>query len=264
MSKATGPVVPAPTEHRPAAAADAGMRADGRRGSAMIPGLRRLGTALSADFWLGDLDAEPPAETLALLSSDERERAGRFVFEHDRRRWAAARRALRRVLALRTGSDAASLRFGAGEFGKPRLLDHPDCAFSHSHSGSWVLIGVARADASGVEIGVDIEVDQPVAGIDDLLAQCFTPDEGRGLRAVEGAEHSRRLLAGWTRKEACLKALGVGLRIEPASFAAGTVEDSAGKTVAIDTPSGMRTVAVVSLALPGALVGALASVPRHP
>ena len=226
--------------------------------------LRPLGTALAADLWLCDLDAEPPADTFALLSGEERDRADRFVFERDRRRWAASRRALRRVLALRTGSDAASLRLGQGEFGTPGLVDHPDCAFSHSHSGPWALIGVAHAGASGIEIGVDIELDKPVAGIDDLLARCFTPEECRGLRAVEGTERSRRLLAGWTRKEACLKALGAGLRIEPASFATGVAEDAAGQAVAIDTPAGMRTVAVVSLALPGALVGALASVARRP
>ena len=65
--------------------------------------LRPLGTALAADLWLCDLDAEPPADTFALLSGEERDRADRFVFERDRRRWAASRRALRRVLALRTG-----------------------------------------------------------------------------------------------------------------------------------------------------------------
>ena len=67
-------------------------------------------------FRVGDaLPAETP------LSDDERARAERILPPGGRRRWIAARAALRAVLADRTGTAARDLRFHVAERGKPRL-----------------------------------------------------------------------------------------------------------------------------------------------
>src|SRR5436853_7433400 len=54
-----------------------------------------------------DVDAGPLAR---FLSADERERAGRFAFERDRRRYIVARARLRHLLGERLGVAPESLR----------------------------------------------------------------------------------------------------------------------------------------------------------
>ena len=72
-------------------------------------------------LWLADLGAPPPAALLATLSSAERDRAARFVFERDRRRYAAAHATLRSLLASHLEVAPGALEFETGEFGKPSL-----------------------------------------------------------------------------------------------------------------------------------------------
>src|SRR4051794_20590470 len=57
------------------------------------------------------------------LAPDERERASRFHFERDRRRFAAARGLLREILSRYVGSPADALRFGYTSYGKPHLAE---------------------------------------------------------------------------------------------------------------------------------------------
>ena len=65
-----------------------------------------------------------------VLSAAELQRARSFHFEEDRRRFVAARTALRLLLADNVGSDPASLVFEIGEHGKPSLYGYRDVHFS--------------------------------------------------------------------------------------------------------------------------------------
>jgi 4'-phosphopantetheinyl transferase len=242
----------------------------------MTHGLRRLPAAPPFDLWLVDLDggfvdAGNPADALDTLDDLERARAARFAFERDRRRWIAARRALRHLLGLRTHTPAAQLRFGEGAFGKPHLLGHPDCAFSLSHSDRFALIAIGgdAVPGGGGEVGVDLELHKPLPDLAELARHCFTREERHAIEKMPADRRERSFLSVWTRKEACLKALGYGLQIEPASFAAGVSEACDNhvpdeRTIEIDTPSGIKTVIVASLELPGPIVGALARVRVSP
>lgn len=163
-------------------------------------------------LWLVDLD-EPCDETMAgMLSDDEKARAGRFVFDKDRRRFVAARCALRQRLSIETGEAPAALRFGYGAFGKPSLVDHPDCAFNLSHAGATALIGVVPASARRrgiVDIGVDIESARSFPDLALLAEASFHRDD---LEAFgQATDPVSAFFQGWTRREACLKALGTGL-----------------------------------------------------
>lgn len=170
-------------------------------------------------LWLFDLAAEPVAEQLGWLSADEQARAARFAFERDRRRYRSAHVQLRSLLAQATGGTPASLRFAESPHGKPRLTREGEPAFNLSHSGE---VG-AFALTAQAEIGVDIEVLHRVDDLDALAQRCFTGAEQRELDAC-GPDPTARdtlFLHGWTRKEACLKAVGSGLSLEPGSFEAG-------------------------------------------
>lgn len=185
------------------------------------------------ELWLVDLEAparehEAPSPGEA-LDGAERARAARFHFERDAHRYRASHTALRHLLAQRTGVPAASLRFGAGGHDKPRL-DLPGApAFNLSHSGRWALIGIGGQ----APIGVDIEAPREMGELMALAERNFTATECRELLALPEAGRLRAFLRCWTRKEACLKAIGSGLSIEPGLFEAGTTPEQRTTTVPV-------------------------------
>ena len=148
------------------------------------------------------------------LSSDERQRAARFRFPRDRDRFVAARGQLREILAryLRTTPDA--LDFAYGPQGKPRLAGHDALRFNLSHSADQALLGVAR----GQDVGIDLERIAPGVDCERLAVHFFSAAEAAALMAMPVAARPRAFFAGWTRKEAFIKALGGGLAVPLADF----------------------------------------------
>jgi 4'-phosphopantetheinyl transferase len=158
---------------------------------------------------------------LAELSAEERARAARFRWEDVRRRWAAGRAALRLILERYTGTPAAELLFARGEYGKPYLAGSP-VRFNMTDSGDLALYAVAL-DA---EIGVDIERVRPIDGVG--ISRRFLPAPEAAAVRDDPASFFRI----WTRREAYLKCIGVGLRridapIEP-GYSIADLEPAAG------------------------------------
>jgi 4'-phosphopantetheinyl transferase len=197
--------------------------------------------ALGISLWLVDLDAGSKLDGRRGLSDDEWRRADRFVFADDRRRFIAAHAGLRQVLSHWAGEPAAELQFEAGPFGKPVLSAWPQTQFNLSHSGDAALIGVA----DGVALGVDIERLRPMADLLALAQRVFTPGEQQALEATDLAQRAQAFFRGWTRKEACLKAVGSGLSIEPNTFEAGLVPEP--REIDMPAPWGRARVGVASL-----------------
>src|SRR5208282_4898551 len=90
---------------------------------AMIPSeLERITISdTEIEVWLArlDLDANAASQYASLLSADERERAQRFHFEHDRQRFIVARGTLRILLGEHLGIDPKAIKFTQMEKGKP-------------------------------------------------------------------------------------------------------------------------------------------------
>lgn len=213
-------------------------------------------------LWRVALDREPDALELAWLSDDERARAARFAFARDRRRYLAAHCALRRILAACTARPAGELRFEAGPHGKPALAPPaPACSFNLSHSEEVALIAVAPHDEP---VGVDVEMLRELPDAERLAERHYTLRERRELReAAPGRARQLAFLRGWTRKEACLKALGSGLAIEPHGFETGLSPEP--RVVGITGVDGRRVaVQVQSFCHDGGLVGAVARIARPP
>ncbi len=168
--------------------------------------------AQQVHIWRSNLEVS--AATLAtlqqLLSSDERERARRFVFAHDRRRFIVARGVLRRLLAGYTASAAADLVFRYAPEGKPFLAQPDETAtltFNLAHSAEWAVYGFTRQG----RIGIDIEAHRALKDLRQLAASIFSAQELAALDAVPVPQQPATFYAGWTRKEAFVKALGTGL-----------------------------------------------------
>ncbi|MCW5672632.1 MAG: 4'-phosphopantetheinyl transferase superfamily protein [Hydrogenophaga sp.] len=199
-------------------------------------------------LWLVDLSLPPSdpgdPEQTALLSEAERGKASRFHFERDARRYRASHTALRQLLAQATNKPARSLTFVEGSFGKPRLWGGERPYFNMSHSGDWALIGFCDE----APIGVDIEVPRDMSDLESLAQRNFSAAEFQALLQIDPHQRQEAFLRCWTRKEACLKALGSGLSIEPSVFEAGI--EAAPRVTSIHVGTEACGMEVYSLHLP--------------
>src|SRR5437667_7152661 len=100
---------------------------------------------------------EVPARAFArvqeLLSSDERAKADRFLFERDRHRFLVARGFLRAILSLYLNCTPTELHFSYAEHGKPSLSGtyaDVNLNFNLAHSDTLALYGITLRRAIGV------------------------------------------------------------------------------------------------------------------
>jgi 4'-phosphopantetheinyl transferase len=173
--------------------------------------------ALDDGLTAGQIDTAEPASELAFLDDLEKARSARFVRAIHRRRFARGRAALRQILGNLLHESPAALLFRAIGQGKPELdfermgLDQRDprrdLRFNVSHSSDLALIGVCR----GAEIGVDLEWIKPKIEADRIVASFFSPAEQAEFALIADDLKSLAFFRGWTRKEAVLKEIGVGL-----------------------------------------------------
>lgn len=163
--------------------------------------------------WI-DMDAADAslAACWQALRADERERASRFRFAADRRRFIVRRGALRALLALRLGCPASAIRYSYNEFGKPAVAES-GIRFNVSHSHSIALYAIAH----GVEVGCDIERVDPELDIQGIAERFFAPEEISMLQSLPGHLRPAGFFNCWTRKEAYLKCRGCGLSTAPDS-----------------------------------------------
>ncbi len=162
-------------------------------------------------LWRVPLYWPPPivAGLAATLSSDELERAGRFIRAADCARFVACRGALRSILGRYAALPPASCRFVYGAYGKPGLLHSPAGAglqFNVSHSGDWALIAVVR-DAP---VGVDLEQIRPGVDVNGVGQMAFSAAERELLRTMPEEGQLAAFFDLWTCKEAYLKGVGTG------------------------------------------------------
>jgi 4'-phosphopantetheinyl transferase len=165
--------------------------------------------------WTVALDADPggvPA-LLKVLSGEERVRAARLRTTELRLRFIAAHGALRRILTRYLGTEADAIRFEQTAFGKPFVAGTP-VSFNLSHSEGLALCAIT---VDG-QIGVDVERIRPVTDADDLVKRYFAPLEASEYARQPPSERTATFFSTWTRKEAFLKATGLGLQRPLDSF----------------------------------------------
>jgi 4'-phosphopantetheinyl transferase len=162
--------------------------------------------------WKVNLEVHDWPQQLAMLSTEERDRAGRFVFEQDRRRFVVARAALRQLVGLHVNVPPRNICLSVQPHGKPRLVasEHTDMLrFNVSHSENLALIAISCKR----EVGVDVERIRPLVGFEDIAMHYFAPAERRTLRRAAPDDRLALFYRYWTLKEAYLKADGVGMHV---------------------------------------------------
>lgn len=218
----------------------------------------------SAEVWVYALALDVPADErracAVLLSADERVRAAGFRFAVDRERFVVARGLLRRVLARHHDGAPECLPIVADVYGKPRLAAAGALRFSVTHSGDRGLVAVT----SGRELGIDLERGQrPIADCEAVARWCCTAGERAALARIPAPDRVEAFRRAWVRKEACVKASGLGLRtpldevevgVEPRAPSAGYVahvpraDDRPSAWTLVDLDVGAADVAALAVA----------------
>lgn len=167
-------------------------------------------------------------DAVAILSTEEVERADRFRFDADRNRFITGRALVRHALSRFANVDPADWRFTTNGFGRPQIAG--PAGFRHLRFSASRTNGLAMcAVTSGREIGADLERLRGYPA--DVVERYFSRNEARSIS--QGAFEHRPVLffATWTLKEAYCKAKGVGLSIPIAKVAFSFVNDRPRMTI---------------------------------
>ncbi|MBL7926547.1 MAG: 4'-phosphopantetheinyl transferase superfamily protein [Bacteroidia bacterium] len=141
-----------------------------------------------------------------LLNQDELERLSRFKQQDDKTRFVFGRGALRLLVGRYLNQKPETITFTESITKKPCIeICFGNLFFNLSHSGSKILIGFS----SHHEIGVDIEQIRPAFKIDDFMERNYAANEISDI--AKSAAPLSHFFKYWSRKEAWLKAVGIGV-----------------------------------------------------
>ncbi len=145
-----------------------------------------------------------------ILSEKERERAKRFHFEKDCRKFTIARGVLRMLIGKYQNVVPERLKISTGKYGKPAVTDEfnqPEIFFNLSHSDNLAVFAFTRETG----IGVDVEQARQLKEMQRIARRFFSKHEYTVLNSLPKDDRTAGFFNAWTRKEAFIKALGEGL-----------------------------------------------------
>lgn len=164
------------------------------------------------DVWIFDLDC-PDRELPGLnrlLSPGEQARSSRFKQPVLANRWTVAHARLRQIIGSYLENTPYRGEFVLNAYGKPRIKRGSSVMplhFNLSHSDRVAGVAVCLSG----EIGLDIEkIGAPPW---ETEPNVFSDAERDQLNSHAGGERHLAFYRGWTRKEAVIKAMGLGLSV---------------------------------------------------
>lgn len=165
----------------------------------------------NVEVWIIDLSVPAPfiTQLMDFLPAEEHRQAERFRNPAAQRSYVLAHAALRRLLAARLNVAPAEIPLRRGPHGKPQLSGALEnrLGFNLTHSGELALVAISTS----AEVGVDVERLRPMPDAVRLATRFFTPAESAALAQVPEPERASAFFRLWTRKEALLKATGIGI-----------------------------------------------------
>lgn len=181
-----------------------------------------IGLQLEADaihVWRANLDCQRSvlSRLEVVLSPDEKSRAARYIFQRDRDRFVVSRGILRIILSAYIQRPAGALRFIYEPEGKPLLrLMNGDAPIrfnlSHSEGVAVYAFSVQR------EVGIDVEAVRWNIDKEAFASRVFSAAELAELHSLPRDLQNLGFFHCWTRKEAYIKARGLGMGIPLDSF----------------------------------------------
>lgn len=167
------------------------------------------------DVWRIFLNLQADSIKLAesTLSADETQRAAHFHFPKDRDHFIAAHGILRQIVGRYLHCNPRELTFSVNQYGKPALVNS-DLEFNLSHSGDFALLAVTQ----NRKVGVDVERIRQGISSHVIAQQYFSKAEVAELQSLPMGQREAAFFTCWTRKEAYIKAQGLGLSLPLESF----------------------------------------------
>lgn len=154
-------------------------------------------------------DTELLQTCFSALDSHEVARRNRFSTLELRNRFTLVRGILRQLLGKHLGVPANRVEIVYNAYGRPGLKEpfNQQLQFNLSYSSHLALIALSR----DLQIGVDIEKIQPIPEMDAIVSRWFSLLELDAWKRLQPDERLQGFYNGWTRKEAFIKATGLGL-----------------------------------------------------
>ena len=172
-----------------------------------------------------------------IFSGAELKRLRTFKFEKDRFRYEITHRMKRLILAKYLASNPKDLDFTTGEYGKPVIseaFNSLDLQFNISHSHKLIIMAVTVKDA----VGIDVQYHVESISIESLVEIIFSADEKIFFSSLtQQHEKMKAFYRCWTRKEAYLKAQGLGLTVGLSSISVDINETPIAEWLRISTLS---------------------------
>ncbi len=144
---------------------------------------------------------------ILLLSQIEKEIANRFLFPHLRNHYLISHGIMRKLIASYLDQDPTQIEIKKTSFGKP-FIANQSLSFNLSHSQDYAMIAFAFER----EVGIDIEYKRKEIVEDDLARSILSFSEFKKYQELSLLQKIDYFFIQWTRKEAFLKALGIGLK----------------------------------------------------
>jgi 4'-phosphopantetheinyl transferase len=139
---------------------------------------------------------------------------------------AAARLALRRILARYLDEEPAAIELRTGEHGKPALAEQPPkLRFNLSHSDGLALVAVSAER----EVGVDVEAETDGRDFARLAEIGLGADVTAAVRAAPSTQRAATFYAAWVRHEALVKCAGTGLGAQPSKLPMSVLDLQVGR-----------------------------------
>jgi len=165
-----------------------------------------------------EIDKNKLDQGLDLLDEEELRVYHRYQVEFKKVEFLAGRVLLKTQLAHRLGFEPRNIHFGKNEYGKLFLRDHDykklnNIYFNLSHADKVIVCAMTTIG----DIGVDVEhvCKDHLA----IMPRVFNETEMASVHAQQSAEEKyRSFYRLWTRKEAHMKAIGMGFSLSPLSF----------------------------------------------
>jgi 4'-phosphopantetheinyl transferase len=157
--------------------------------------------------WTVDLNLNPQqvGEFDRFLTTQERQRAAKFINPLHGNRWTVARGYLRQILSKYLDLTPAEIVFSYGQQGKPAVEDN-SLQFNLSHSGDRAVYAISAK----YPVGIDLEFIHTLPAT-DLVDRFFSATEQQIFHRLPANLQQAAFFHAWTQKEAYLKACGTGL-----------------------------------------------------
>lgn len=170
------------------------------------------------DVWIAQVPERVAGSAeLVMLDEVERARYAALVHPPTARAYLALHALTRQVVGSIIGARSHAVRFDrtcpvcGHQHGRPTVVDHPGLHVSLSRTTS--LVGLAVTTVGPVGIDVEEVENAAFAGYEEVaLHPVEREPAGPSPERVDRANAT-----AWVRKEAALKALGTGLRTDPAT-----------------------------------------------